>query len=118
MLQRIRGVSEKEVEMEFRDIVAASMADKAVKTSMEEFEPLVLETMLLFFYLLLLVVLMLLQLRYLFMPLMAVFIAWKFGVSGEITYLPKWHAGVVVLWCCSSAFIFKPLHGLGDLWDG
>lgn len=38
MLQRIRGVSEKEVEMEFRDIVAASMADKAVKTSMEEFE--------------------------------------------------------------------------------
>lgn len=32
--------------------------------------------------------------------MVAVFIAWKFGVSGEVAYLPKWYAGVVVLFIC------------------
>ena len=38
--------------------------------------------------------------------LVTVFIGWKFGVSGQVTYLPKWYAGLVVAFICAYVAVF------------
>ncbi|XP_038890849.1 sugar carrier protein C-like [Benincasa hispida] len=157
MLQRIRGVSKKDVEVEYQDIMATSMVAKAVKHPWRNLRerqnrpPLVMSILIPFFQQLTGInvvmfyapvlfktigfgdnasllssvitgginalatfvsvygtdkwgrrILFLLGgiIMFVFQVLVAVFIAWKFGVSGEVAYLPKWYAGVVVLFIC------------------
>ncbi|XP_022151700.1 sugar transport protein 12-like [Momordica charantia] len=157
MLQRICGVSSKDVDAEFQDIVAASIAAKAVTHPWRNLRErqnrpqLVMSVLIPFFQQLTGInvvmfyapvlfktigfgdnasllssvitgginvlatfvsmygtdkwgrrILFLLggTIMFVFQVLVAVFIAWKFGVSGEVAYLPKWYAGVVVLFIC------------------
>uniref|UniRef100_A0A0A0KEQ3 Major facilitator superfamily (MFS) profile domain-containing protein n=1 Tax=Cucumis sativus TaxID=3659 RepID=A0A0A0KEQ3_CUCSA len=157
MLKRIRGVSENDVDAEFQDMVAASMAAKAVKHPWRNLRerqnrpPLVMSILIPYFQQLTGInavmfyapvlfktigfgdnasllssvitgginvlatyvsiygadkwgrrILFLLGgiIMFIFQVLVAVFIAWKFGVFGDVAYLPKWYAGVVVLSIC------------------
>ncbi|KAJ0098788.1 hypothetical protein Patl1_21481 [Pistacia atlantica] len=157
MLKRIRGVTDKEVEAEFNDILAASEASKQVKHPWRnllkrQYRPqLILAVLLPFFQqitginvvmfyapvlfktigfgdnaslgsaLITGIINMLATLvsvygtdkwgrralfleggiqLFIFQVLVSVFIGWKFGVSGNVTELPKWYAILVVLFIC------------------
>ncbi|GMY13247.1 sugar carrier protein C-like [Fagus crenata] len=157
MLKRIRGVSDKEIEAEFKDILAASEASKAVKhpwrnIKNRQYRPQLIMSILIPFFQQFTGINVIMfyapQLfktigfgddasllsalitgginvlativsiygtdkwgrRFLFLEggiqmfifqvLVTVFIGWKFGVSGDVTDLPKWYAGLVVFFIC------------------
>ncbi|KAJ0042517.1 hypothetical protein Pint_18806 [Pistacia integerrima] len=144
MLKRIRGVTDKEVEAEFNDILAASEATKQVKHPWRnllkrQYRPqLILAVLLPFFQQITGINVVMFYAPVLFKTigfgdnaslgsalitgiinmlatLVSVygaeglcslkaefnfFIGWKFGVSGNVTELPKWYAILVVLFIC------------------
>ncbi|KAF2290458.1 hypothetical protein GH714_013381 [Hevea brasiliensis] len=121
MLRRVRGLSDKEVEEEFQDLVEASKVAKEVdrpwRTILKrQYRPHLTMSILIPFFQQLTATLVSIYgidkwgRRFLFLEggfqmfifqiLLAVFIGWKFGTSGEVGNLPKSYAITVVAFIC------------------
>ncbi|CAN1854440.1 Sugar transport protein 1 [Linum perenne] len=105
VLKRIRGASD--VDSEFREIEAASVAAKSVPNPWKNIvkrknRPYLVMSLLIpsLQQLTGINVVMFYAPMLIFQILVAIFIGWKFGVSGVVTQLPTWYALVVVFFIC------------------
>ncbi|KAI9196447.1 hypothetical protein LWI28_024020 [Acer negundo] len=109
MLKRIRGVTDKEVEEEFNDILAASEASRQVKNPWRNIFKTVQTTADNGHSHSILSTVYRNQCGHVLRSgalqnnwvLLGALIGWKFGVTGAVTVLPKWYAILVVILICT-----------------